>query len=345
MAQCGGFGTRITDNYFGTWDGDNAVPSDTGIDLRTGGNFVERNLIGGHSEAGIFIWNGDSNFVQNGNIIGANDLKNAAMPNAIGVKIAEADYNLVWNNFIAGNSSHGVEIWHSDFNTVIDNTIGDSYTVGNGGDGIHTADAHGNKLGGDLDGNQIGHNGGYGIWLDGNDNLIQGNGITGNVQDGVYVRSGKNNHIGGVDLLRNEIGDNGGSGVHLAGTRTISNTVSGNYIGLRNGAFDAGNQGCGVLIEAGASTNRIGGLGAGEGNWIGWNDWSGVFITGAATQGNVVEGNVVGAPINWGWQAPNGHHGIGVYDGAHNNWIGIGNIVLSSSWSGIAIVDGIDNLV
>ncbi|MCP4418035.1 MAG: hypothetical protein GY805_15540 [Chloroflexi bacterium] len=343
--QSSGFNNTITSNYFGTWDGENAVPSDMGIYIFTGGgNFIEKNLIGGNG-TGIFIWRGGNNFIQNENIIGANKNKNAAMPNGIGIRIAEADYNLIWDNFIAGNSNHGIDLWNADYNTVINNTIGHSLTVGNGADGIHTFNSFNNKLGGDTNGNQINNNSGYGVWLDSDDNLIQGNGIGGNAQDGVYVKSGKNNQIGGANFLRNEIIDNGGSGVRLTGTGTISNTVSGNYIGLGDGAFDAGNQGHGVLVEAGASTNRIGGLGAGEGNWIGWNDWSGIYITGAATQGNIVEGNVVGAPINWGWQTPNGQHGIGVYDGAHHNWIGIGNTVLSSSWSGIAIVGSNDNVV
>ena len=338
-----GVGTLITGNYFGTWDGLQPVSSEIGIDIRTGGNYVEKNLIGGHTLYGIQIWYGDSNFVQSENIIGANKLKNAAMPNGIGVTIAQADYNLVWNNFIAGNSSHGVDLFHANYNTVIDNIIGHSFTIGNGGDGIHALTADNNKFG---RGNSIHNNGGYGVWLlAGDGNLIQGNGIGGNAQDGVYIQIGKNNQIGGADLLRNEIGDNGGSGVHLTGSGTISNTLSGNYIGLSNGAFDAGNQKNGILIEGGASANQIGGLGTGEGNWIGWNDWSGIYITGATTQGNVVEGNVVGAPINWGWQAPNGHHGIGIYDGAHHNWIGIGNTVLSSDWSGIAIVSSDNNVV
>ena len=344
--QSSAFGSLITGNYFGTWDGENPISSEIGIEIHTSGNRVEENLIGGHTNAGIFIWNGNNNFIQNKNIIGTNKTKTASMPNAVGVKIAEADNNLIWNNFIAGNNSHGVEIWRSDYTTVINNVIGYQYfNLGNGGDGIYTFYAHNNKLGGDWDGNQIYSNGGYGVWLDGDNNLLQGNAISGNAQDGIYLKTGQLNQIGGVGPLLNEIVNNGGNGIHLVGMSTISNTLSGNYIGLSDGAFDGGNQKNGILIEGGASSNRIGGLGPGEGNWIGWNDWSGLYIMGSATQGNIVEGNLIGTPINWDWQAPNGHHGIGIYDGAHNNWVGIGNRILSSNWSGIAIIGSNDNVV
>jgi hypothetical protein len=344
--QSSGFGNTVAGNYFGTWDGESPVPSDTGIYVRSSGNTIEDNLIGGHTNAGIFIWSGDSNFVQNDNIIGANKSKNAAMPNAVGIKIIEADYNVIWSNFVAGNTSYGIELRRADYSSIINNQIGYGFFgLGNGGDGIYAFDSNNNQFGGEFSGNQIAKNGGYGVWVNGDDNDIQGSAISGNVGDGVYIDYGQDNQIGGAGLLGNEINGNGTSGVRLTGTGTISNTVSGNYVGLDIGALDAGNKGYGVLIENGASNNTIGGIGSGEGNWIGYNDWSGIYITGSSTQNNVVLGNVIGAPINWGWPAPNGHHGVGIYDGANNNWIGIGNTILASSWSGVAIVGSENNVV
>ncbi len=350
--QTTGANNAIVGNYFGTWDGENPVPSDVGVDVRWGATLIEHNVIGGHRTAGIFIWNGDSNIVQY-NTVGANVRGNSTISNTVGIQIIEADSNIVRYNLIAGSSSHGIELRRADNNTIANNTIGDPYpksatassSLGNGGDGIHAFDADNNKFGESTGSNTIAKNGGYGVWLDGDDNFVQGNTIYSSGQDGVYIQYGKQNQIGGAGPLRNEIGKNGGSGVHLAGTGTVSNTVSGNYIGLDSGAWDAGNQGYGVLIENGASGNRIGGLGAGEGNWVGYNDWSGVFVSGAKTQGNIVDGNVVGAPITWNWVAPNGHHGIGIYNGAHNNWIGIANTVVSANWSGIAIVGSSNNVV
>jgi CSLREA domain-containing protein len=344
--QSTGFGNTVAGNYLGTWDGESPVPSDIGIYVRSDGNTIESNLIGGHTDAGIFIWSGDNNFVQNDNIIGANKSKNAAMPNAVGIKIVEANYNLIWRNFVAGNTSYGIELRRADYSSIINNQIGYGFfSLGNGSDGIHAFDSHNNQFGGELASNQIAKNGGYGVWVNGDDNDIQGSTIFDNVKDGVYIDYGQDNQIGGAGLLGNEITGNGTSGVRLTGTGTISNTVSGNYIGLDTGALDGGNLGYGVLIEGGAHSNWIGGLDSGEGNWIGYNDWSGIYITGSSTQNNVVEGNVIGAPINWGWPAPNGHHGIGIYDGAHNNWIGIGNTIVGSLWSGVAIVESDDNVV
>jgi CSLREA domain-containing protein len=345
--QSSGFFNIVVGNYFGTWDGESSDPTgDIGIFVRSDGNVIGSNLIGGHTNAGIFIWFGDNNIVQDDNIIGANKSKNAAMPNAVGIKIIEADYNVIKSNFVAGNTSYGIELRRADYGRITNNKIGyGGFGLGNGSDGIHTFDSHNNQFGGEFSGNQIAKNDGYGVWIDGDNNDIQGSNISDNVKDGVYVDYGQDNQIGGAGLLGNEITGNGASGVRLTGTGTISNTVSNNYIGLDIGAYDAGNQGHGVLIENGASNNVIGGLGSGEGNWIGYNDWSGIYTTGSTTQNNVVLGNVIGAPITWGWPAPNGHHGIGIYGGAHDNWVGIGNTIVSSSWSGVAIVGSDNNVV
>jgi hypothetical protein len=147
----------------------------------------------------------------------------------------------------------------------------------------------------------------------------------------------------------NTVSSNGSNGIHLDSASDI--TVTGNYIGLDgNGAFDEGNQSHGIMVENGTTNAVIGGLAAGEENWIGWNRGSGVYLTGSTTQNNFVVGNVIGAPINWGWEAPNHNHGIGVYGGAYNNWIGgidpgAGNTVLASGWSGVVIVNSDSNSV
>jgi parallel beta-helix repeat protein len=342
--QSSDFGNTISGNYFGTRDGLTFISGTYAVYLRSDGNFVEDNLIVGQS-TGIFIWGGADNFVQNQNIIGGDKLKSDALPNDVGVMIVEGDSNIVWNNFIAGNTSHGVELVRADYNSVVDNVIGDDLVGGNGGDGIHARVADNNLFGNSLSGNVIFNSGGHGIWLDGSDNTIRGNAIGGNGQDGVHVNYGQRNQIGGAsETLGNGIGRNGGNGIYLSGT-TISNTVQGNSIGLADGAFDAGNGRHGIYLDDGARQHRIGGLGADEGNWIAWNALSGIYLTGSNTQDNVVEGNVIGAPVNWGWEAPNGNHGIAVYDGAHHNWIGWGNTILSSSWSGVAIVNSDDNAV
>jgi parallel beta-helix repeat protein len=241
----------------------------------------------------------------------ASRLRNAALPNAIGISIVDSDENSIRGNFVAGNSSHGIEVKRADSNLITQNVVGHSASkIGNKGNGLHLTVADRNQ----VIQNQIGARSGFGLFLDNADQS---------------------------KIQRNDIG---GNDVHLS-TGTTSNTVTGNYVGLVDGGFHGGNSGHGVLVDGGARSNRIGGLGAGEGNWIGYNHWSGIPISGSTTQQNVFEGNLTGAPINWGWQASSGHHGIGIYDDAHGNWLGWGNTIVSSQWSGIAIEGSDDNVV
>jgi parallel beta-helix repeat protein len=340
----------IYGNYFGTIDGNIASPSERGIAFGSNANYntVERNLIVEHSAEGIFMgWGGSShhNIIQN-NIIGTDKGKKDPMPNGTGISFHVGNQNTVKNNFIVANAGHGIELDSGSGNTITGNEIGANLPFGvdggNGGDGIHINNSDDNQ----VSGNYIKLNSGYGVWVNGNSNSLSDNDIFKNGLDGIYIGDGSGNRIGDFGS-ENEINENGASGVHL-GSNAANNIVAGNYIGLSHGAFDAGNQGHGVLIEGGAHNNTIGGTGEGEGNWIGWNHWSGIFITGATTNFNFVSGNVIGAPIVWTFKAPNGNHGIGIYDGAYNNWIGganAGNYVLSSSWSGVAIVNSPDNVV
>ncbi len=340
----------IAGNYFGTVDGNIASPSEWGIAFGSGANYntVEKNLIVEHTAEGIFMgWGGSShhNVIQD-NIIGADKFKRDPMPNGTGISFHVANQNTVKNNFIVANAGHGIELDSGSGNTITGNEIGawlpQVVDGGNGGDGIHINNSDDNQ----VSGNYISLNKGYGVWLNGDNNNLSDNDISRNGLDGVYIGDGSDNRIGDFGS-ENAINENGASGVHL-GSNAAYNTVAGNYIGLSQGAFDAGNQSHGVLIEGGAHHNTIGGTGEGEGNWIAWNQWYGILITGATTNFNFVSGNVIGAPIHWAFKAPNGNHGIGIYDGAHNNWIGganAGNYVLSSSWSGVAIVNSDDNVV
>jgi parallel beta-helix repeat protein len=54
--------------------------------------------------------------------------------------------------------------------------------------------------------------------------------------------------------------------------------------------------------------------------------------------------------MDWTWEAGNGHHGVAIYNGAHNNRIGStnvgeGNQILSNKWSGVVVVDGTENVI
>jgi CSLREA domain-containing protein len=339
--------TDVRGNYFGTWDGTSAIVGvgEYGLFLRSGGNTVRENLIVGHSEAGIFCWSLSGNAYVD-NIIGTDKYKSSALPNKVGIHIESSDGNQIGPyNYIAGNTQEGIVIRHSDNNYVLGNEVGDS-SLPNGGDGIYMLDGNDNFLGFAVM-NKVENNGGYGLAMYYSDNNhIQNNSFHANTKAGIYLKDSEDNDIGGtLPYGRNVMSENGTYGVHLS-TGADNNTVSGNHIGFGwTGAFDHGNLSHGVLIAGGASDNRIGGLEPGRGNWIGWNDGSAIYIEGSGTSGNVVEGNIIGAPINWAWEAPNGNHGIGIYDGASGNWIGWNNTIVSSGWSGVVIVNASFNVV
>jgi CSLREA domain-containing protein len=339
----------IIGNYFGTIDGVYAQPSITGISLWTGATntTIEKNLIVGHSSTGIEIMlsSAHDNVIKD-NIIGLNVSRSSTLPNGTGIYLLGTGQNAIDGNTISGNTGHGIEIVSSNNNNVTGSNLigGPLESLGNGGDGIHITASFTTTITGT---NQIQSNGGYGVYIDGDSNAVLDNIIRNNGQDGVYVENGDGNQIGLAGDLGNEIIDNGANGVHL-GAGAVFTSVAGNYIGLQSGALPGGNQLHGIYLESGAAKNMVGGEKPGEGNWIGYNNWSGIYITGAATTQNYIVGNVIGAPITWEWQSPNGHHGIAIYGGAHNNtigWSGAGNTVLSSSWSGIAIVDSDNNQI
>jgi parallel beta-helix repeat protein len=348
-----GVGNAIIGNYFGTFDGHTPLSGfvgDTGILVESSYTTIWDNLIVGQSSAGIDISSSNSVVVWD-NIVGADKYCSSAMPNGTGIYVRGTDAGTLIgpDNTVAGNTGHGIHLYHADNTYVAGNDIG-GFGIGNGGDGIHIHLTRGAQIGDPDYPNTISDNSGNGIWADLYDVTVQGNSILDNGQDGVEL-GWSQSQIGGSGIgERNYISGNGGNGVHLNGTGGI--TVTGNYIGVGiGGSADYGNNGHGVLINNGGGGNVVGGTGVGEGNRIGYNHGDGVHLAGSSTQSNYVVGNVIGSAFNWAWDAPNHNHGVGIYNGAHDNWIGStgvlsgGNVILASRWSGVAIVNSDDNNV
>ena len=342
----------VINNYFGTANG-TTIPGgpyngERGIFVQAGDSYsvISGNLIVGQSDAGILLW-ANSNVVME-NIVGLDKSKGAALPNNVGVQLY-GDWNIVGQgNTIAGNNDIGMYVYHSDDSLIYSNFIGYPYGIadlGNKGDGIRVHSSQRTTI---NSSNIIAKNDGFGIHASGSNNtVIQGNGISGSDLDGVYFENGDGT-IGGIGSnKRNIISSNGGNGIRLNGTSAM--TVTGNYIGLSDlGVFDYGNTGHGVLLENGAQSSLIGGTDSGAGNWIAWNGSDGVRMDGSSTQYNYLVGNVIGAPVTFGWEAPNGTHGVGIYNGAHNNYVGTiegGNTIIASGWSGVAVVGSDYNAV
>ena len=85
----------------------------------------------------------------------------------------------------------------------------------------------------------------------------------------------------------------------ISDSETVSNTVSGNYIGTDvNGTVDLGNGYFGVEISNGAQHNIVGGDTAAARNVISANDDCGVALCGTGTMHNVLSGNYIGANVS-----------------------------------------------
>jgi parallel beta-helix repeat protein len=137
--------------------------------------------------------------------------------------------------------------------------------------------------------------GGTGVTVQGGSgNLIQGNFIgtdvsgqydLGNISDGVFVTSSQNTRI-----IGNEIVNNRANGINLASSSTT--VVENNYIGTDASATrPLGNALAGITITG--STNRVGGLSAGQANTIQFNGGAGVEITFATVLQNEISGNSI----------------------------------------------------
>ena len=351
-------GNQIINNYFGTINGTTTIGMQYGIFVQSSGQTIQDNLVVGASGPGILLW-ADNNIVE-GNIIGLDKFKSSAVPNYEGILVETGNNNTIGpDNWIMGNTNSGIRLHNSSTTKIFSNQVGDwsaSSGLENGGNGIHVHGGVSNEIG-VLGSNDICNNKGSGVytWYSDN-NTIQGNFIADNGQDGVYIEQGETNQIGGGGSNQgNLIFHNGGNGVRIKGDSSFGNVVSGNWIGYAATEALAGNQANGVFLENGPYSSTIGGTGSNEGNWInGYNamhssgSMHGIYLTGSDTQNNTIVGNVIGIPPSQTWEGSVGLHGIAVYDGAHNNFIGtfgMGNTILNAGWSAVAIVNGDDNLV
>ncbi|MBC8422446.1 MAG: right-handed parallel beta-helix repeat-containing protein, partial [Chloroflexi bacterium] len=308
----------------------------------------ERNLISGNGDDGIEL--SGANHLVVGNYIGTNISGTAAISNGYeGIRIQDAHSCTIQDNLLSGNVSNGIEINPGHDNLVIGNLIGTDATgtasVPNQDGGIIIVDgSYNNIIGGDTAAyrNIISGNEGDGVHIydhepsDGDtiSNTISGNyigtdvsGMTvlGNGNAGVYIGNGAQyNVIGGNNATPggnctgecNVISGNGWDGVAIRNSGTMSNTISGNYIGTDvSGTADLGNGAHGILIQSGAQQNIIGGTTAGAGNLISGNDRMGVLISDEGTDHNTVSGNFIGTNV-------------------------IGTVAISNTWSGVYIDDG-----
>jgi hypothetical protein len=302
-----------------------AAVTGNGLTVSTNSSTVRGLIVDGFQQSGIAV-NGNNNTIS-GDYIGTDPAG------------AVASGNNQWGVYLYGGATGNVVGTNGDgTNDAAErNLIGGN---GYGGVGINGAGTNGNIVAGDFIGT-----------------TAAGTAAIGNANRGVDIFGGaQNNRIGtnsdGVNdgAERNVIGGNGWDGVGIDGAGTSQNVVAGNYIGIDvSGAAALGNQQRGVSIFAGASSNTIGSSAAAARNVISANVFSGVTISGAGTNNNVVAGNLIGTDATATAALGNVARGVIIFGGAQNNRIGtdsngVGdagerNIISGNLQDGVAISD------
>jgi hypothetical protein len=301
-------------------------------DAGTDDNVVEGNFIGtdatgyhalGNGGAGVALASGAQFNTVGGTTAAARNVLAASAGNGViiggtGTKGATTSHNVAEGNFI-GTDRTGLA------------------ALGEGIAGVNIeAGAQFNTVGGTtaaarniISGNRFGvYIGGIGA----SDNLVEGNFIgtdvtgiraLGNTSIGVCIVAGASgNTIGGTSAAaRNVISGNAGPGVAIDGSGTTGNDVEGDYIGTdATGTYAVGNGNCGVWISGGAQCNTIGGTTAASRDIISGNVAHGVYLLGAGTTGNVVEGDYIGTSANGTGRLGNSGDGV-MLAGITGNWV------------------------
>ena len=186
---------------------------------------------------------------------------------------------------------------------------------------------------------------------------------------GVVIQGGaSNNTVGGTSPYSYDvISGNGQGGVVITGVGTGDNVVEGDLIGTAAGGYTALPNGAsrgtaaeesGVVIQAGATGNTVGGTSALAADVISGNDGDGVVITGAGTNANLVEGDLIGTSVSgddeavpnggvYGYYVTYGLSGMGVViqgDAAANtvggSSAGAGNVISGNYADGVWLTSG-----
>jgi ELWxxDGT repeat protein len=138
----------------------------------------------------------------------------------------------------------------------------------------------------------------------------------------------------------NLISGNNSSGIVVSGAGTTDTVIAGNLIGTdADGKLGLANAGDGVLINAGAKNNTVGGLTTEARNLISGNSGRGISIAGTETKGNKVVGNYIGLDRSGRVPLGNAGDGVNISTGASDNRIEHNVISASRRGNGVYIQD------
>ncbi len=278
-------GTAAVENGSST-DGDGVDISDSSSNTIGGTNVADRNIISGNYLRGVEINSGGGtasllNLVE-GNYIGTDitgtiSLGNGLIPGYAGVYVAAAGNTIGGTvvgagNVVSGSGSYGVRIdtSYGNSNLVAGNDIGTNAagTVAfpSVNSGIFINLGSNNTIGGTVaaaanlvSGNRLG-----GIWITGNDNLVEGNDVgtdasgtvaLANGGIGVEIYSGgiDNTIGGGITSAANVISGNTGYGIQVDGATTTGNILDDNFVGT-------GADGIGTVLNGGGALEITNGV-------------------------------------------------------------------------------------
>jgi hypothetical protein len=373
VALNGSGNCAIESCFIGTDSGGEAAQSNgLGILISSNSNTIggtaqgAGNLISGNSFRGIGIGSSVNNVIT-GNFIGTDRLGQVALPNVgEGVFLNGSNNNAVGGNVISGNKNLGVEVINGAAgNMITGNFIGTDRTsnqaIGNVNFGVGILGCPNNAVGGTtpqqrniISGNIPGNVGSGGVEIGGTGatgNLVQGNFIgtnsagntaVPNVSFGVFVGSSNNTVGGAVAGSGNLISatsattDGVSLNVGIEGGGTFGgNQVMGNFIGTDiTGTMALGSTQFGLAID-GSPNNTVGGTQPGTGNLVSGHTFDGVVLAGAASTGNLVEGNFIGTDPTGKLCVPNKLYGL-IVTTAPGNTVS-GNLVSCNGQGGIGI--------
>ncbi|HZY87457.1 MAG TPA: NosD domain-containing protein, partial [Gemmataceae bacterium] len=360
LAADGG-GDVIVNDYVGTDPtGVKAAPNAFGV-VVTGGSAdqISGDVVSGNLYYGIVLSDTAADVVDN-DLVGVSATQGAGVGNgAAGVVLEGNSYgNVLGGDVVGDNGAFGLLLvgFRVRSNTVYADDVGLNQAGAaqpNGFAGVGLlAGATGNGIGGPTTAfrNVISGNAAYGVYVAGaltTGNIIEsdyigtnaaGTAALGNGVAGVDVQDGASTNLIALDV----ISGNNFNDVVLQGAGTSGNVVGSCFIGTdatgANGFFTDND---GVLVELGASGNVIA------------NDVlsalnNAVEITGAGTNGNVVEGCLAG--INQAGAAVGARAGVFIHDGPSGNTVGgtpaaLRNVLSANTYGVLLSGAGTGNLV
>lgn len=315
-------------------------------DNQTDSNYVQGNLIGTDSTgngaipntlSGVHIENGAQQNMIGGSTVGARNVISGNLEHGIELRNTNTLDNVIRGNYIGLGLSGTIAVPNT-FNGVYAHDNADNIYLG--GVGANEGNViSGNTLSGIRFTSNISNCYIYGNYVGTN---AAGIGFVRNMQHGIYFDNNcTNNNVGGVLANQgNVISGNNMDGIYL--DNADNSFVQGNYIGLDatgNGAV--ANLGNGLSLVNGCNNDLIGGDGPSAGNYIGGNNGNGILLLNGGTTNNLFYANVIGRNVSNSC-AGNGGHGIRIENNTSlNTFGGQGdslNVISCNGGDGVSII-------